>query len=218
MDMPTIDAAFGITIAIGLILGFCLAFVLFREKKVESLGFAPNDLSSWKIPSRYGNVFNKKSYVEWAEEELKLLEKEKKESEKEASRIEELVNQHVKRADQLKKEIESAGTSIGQRAKTLAFSNVMFELRNCMELTDTNNDLIAPYANRRRFLKAIIKGEDQIEVEDIMNKSNTIELQENPYVEIFKSTQAIWDAFNEIPSMNDKIMHEMLSIPKPEDN
>ena len=216
--MPTIDAAFGITIAIGLILGFCLAFVLFREKKVESLGFAPNDLSSWKIPSRYGNVFNKKSYVEWAEEELKLLEKEKKESEKEASRIEELVNQHVKRADQLKKEIESAGTSIGQRAKTLAFSNVMFELRNCMELTDTNNDLIAPYANRRRFLKAIIKGEDQIEVEDIMNKSNTIELQENPYVEIFKSTQAIWDAFNEIPSMNDKIMHEMLSIPKPEDN
>ena len=216
--MPTIDAAFGITIEIGLILGFCLAFVLFREKKVESLGFAPNDLSSWKIPSRYGNVFNKKSYVEWAEEELKLLEKEKKESEKEASRIEELVNQHVKRADQLKKEIESAGTSIGQRAKTLAFSNVMFELRNCMELTDTNNDLIAPYANRRRFLKAIIKGEDQIEVEDIMNKSNTIELQENPYVEIFKSTQAIWDAFNEIPSMNDKIMHEMLSIPKPEDN
>lgn len=218
MDMPTIDAAFGITIAIGLILGFSLAFVLFREKKVESLGFAPNDLSSWKIPSRYGNVFNKKSYVEWAEEELKLLEKEKKESEKEASRIEELVTQHVKRADQLKKEIESAGTSIGQRAKTLAFSNVMFELRNCMELTDTNNDLIAPYANRRRFLKAIIKGEDQIEVEDIMNKSNTIELQENPYVEIFKSTQAIWDAFNEIPSMNDKIMHEMLSIPKPEDN
>ena len=63
----------------------------------------------------------------------------------------------------------------------------MFELRNYMKLTDTNNDLIAPYANRRRFLKAIIKGEDQIEVEDIMNKSNTIELQENPYVEIFKS-------------------------------
>ena len=57
MDMPTIDAAFGITIAIGLILGFSLAFVLFREKKVESLGFAPNDLAEWMIPERWGDVF-----------------------------------------------------------------------------------------------------------------------------------------------------------------
>ena len=36
--MPTIDAAFGITIAIGLILGFFLAFVLFREKKSRIFG------------------------------------------------------------------------------------------------------------------------------------------------------------------------------------
>ena len=80
--MPTIDAAFGIKIAIGLILGFCLAFVLFREKKVESLGFAPNDLAEWMIPERWGDVFNQRNYVEWATEELKKLENTKKRNNK----------------------------------------------------------------------------------------------------------------------------------------
>ena len=218
MDMPTIDAAFGITIAIGLILGFCLAFVLFREKKVESLGFAPNDLAEWMIPERWGDVFNQRNYVEWATEELKKLENTKKDSQKEADRIEAAVKVQTDKADELRENMLSANSRLGRQAQNLAFSNVMNNLGTLTEETDTNNDLIAPYAHRKRFLKAIINGEDQYSVESIMSKSNTGGVIENPHVETFKLIGARWDSWNDEPGLQDKIIHEMLSVPKKEDN
>jgi hypothetical protein len=218
MDLPTIDAAFGITIAIGLILGFSLAFVLFRENKVKSLGFAPNDLAEWMISERWANVFNQRNYVEWATEELKKLENTKKESQKEADRIELAVNEQVAKSDELRGKMQSANSKLGQQAQNLAFSNVMNNLGTLTEDTDTNNDLVAPYANRKRFLKAIINGEDQLSVEDIMNKSNTKGVIDNPHVETFKLISARWDSWNDEPGLQDKIIHEMLSVPKEEDN
>jgi len=218
MDI-SINAIDTLTVAgllLGISLGVGISYWLNNSKKSDDLGLTPNDLSQWLIPEHWSDFASRRNHIDLAKEELSKLSSQKKDGEKEALKIEEKINLQLERVNKLKKEIENAETKVAQQAKTLTFSTIMTEIGVLRDETDTHNDLLSPHGRKTRFLKSIINGDDQRRVEDVMNTAVTGRIIENPFGETFKMIDAQWDGLNEIPGLQDKIIHEMLSIPKSE--
>jgi hypothetical protein len=213
-DTNTISVI-GFVLGVGF--GFALSLWMKHSNQPKPLGYLPADLNDWMIPITWKYVHSMDDPIQFANDQLSVLERNRKLNEENAKALEGSLKIEFEKLGEIKKAIKDAETKIEQQATAgTIFSTVMRNLAVLRYEAETYNELGLPYTRRKRFLTLISQGSLQAEIEGTMNNEKSGIFQENPYGETFALIEAEWEALNEIPGLQNKIIHEMLSVKKDE--
>ena len=210
-EYGVLAASVGLAVIVGFVLGKLSANASSNRSTTQRI--TQNELTRWKINSKYVDILNHKNPEKFAEQELSKLDKKKQSNMEEMKEIESKLSEYLDTLEKIRVEANSLNAPIQVSMKSEVdmsmWAGLYTELRQNVE--DVNNTNIR-HGYSKRFLKFIIHGNVKPGLVELMDNSSvddeilTAGLKKN-----FKLTDALIEAMT---SENDEKRRAAFGINK----